>query len=156
MAKSASAIVVKVSIIAALYASATLSIAPISFGPVQFRASNILYGLSLIDPVFSIGFCLGCFLSNLTSPFGALDFLLMPIITGVACYSAWSLRRWPIIALCVLSAIISLGVSTIPLGLGANLPVFITLPGIAIQQIILVIGGWYIIWNKFKGVYVRL
>lgn len=65
--------IVKVGMIAALYAVLTLSIAPISYGAIQFRLSEILVLLVFFDEDFALGLILGCFISNLYSPLGVID-----------------------------------------------------------------------------------
>lgn len=54
-------------IIAALYAVMTWLLAPISYGPIQFRISEVLMLLVVLNPKFSFALILGCFISNTTS-----------------------------------------------------------------------------------------
>lgn len=60
-------------LIAALYAALTYFLAPISYGDVQFRISEIMVLLVLLDPIYIGGLTLGCFLANMLSPYGTLD-----------------------------------------------------------------------------------
>ena len=52
-------------VIAALYAGLTLLLAPISYGPVQFRVSEALTLLPVLTPAAGPGLVIGCFLANL-------------------------------------------------------------------------------------------
>ncbi len=52
-------------IIAALYAVLTLCLAPLSFGPVQFRLSEALTVLPILTSAAVPGLALGCLLSNI-------------------------------------------------------------------------------------------
>lgn len=63
-------------LIAALYTVLTLSGFGISYGPVQFRYSEILMWLTFLDPKNIIGLSLGCFIANITSPYGLLDMVV--------------------------------------------------------------------------------
>lgn len=67
---------VRQAMLAALYFVLTVPFEPISFGPVQFRISEILVILVLINPKHLIGIVLGTFLSNLYSPEMPLDFII--------------------------------------------------------------------------------
>lgn len=59
--------------IAALYATITLLLAPISFGPMQIRLSEAMTLLPILWPEATIGLFAGCFLSNLVGGYGILD-----------------------------------------------------------------------------------
>lgn len=65
-------------IIAAIYAALTLGLAPISYGPIQLRASEVMVLLAFIDPFYIWGLTLGCFIANGLGPDS-----LMNIIYGV-------------------------------------------------------------------------
>lgn len=65
---------VKIAVVAALYAVLTSILAPISYGPVQFRISELMVFLAYFNPIYIIGLTLGCFITNiLTSPYVILD-----------------------------------------------------------------------------------
>ena len=51
--------------IAAIYALGTLLLAPISFGPIQARVSEVMVLLAYFDPFYIIGLTLGCFIANI-------------------------------------------------------------------------------------------
>ena len=61
--------VVLISIIAALYCVLTVAIAPISYGFIQFRVSEVLKIFVLFDPLFAVGIGIGTFFANLASPY---------------------------------------------------------------------------------------
>lgn len=60
-------------ITAALYVTATLAFAPLSYQAVQFRFSELLIFLAWIDPWYIPGLTLGCFIANLFGPYGLAD-----------------------------------------------------------------------------------
>lgn len=70
---------VRICVTAALYVALTLAIAPLSYGAVQFRISELLTLLCFYRKDYCYGLILGCAISNLFSPLGALD-----LIFGVA------------------------------------------------------------------------
>ena len=69
--------------IAAIYAVLTLAIAPLSFGLVQVRFSEMLMLLAFIDRKYAPGRILGCFVANCFSPFGIMD-----VVFGTGCTAA--------------------------------------------------------------------
>ncbi|MCE5195916.1 MAG: QueT transporter family protein [Negativicutes bacterium] len=79
--------------IAALYAVTALALQPLSFGPLQFRASEALTLLPILLPEGVVGVSLGCFLANLTSPFGAWDWVLGTFATLLAALGSRYFRK---------------------------------------------------------------
>ncbi len=75
-------------IIAALYAALTIALAPISYGPLQFRVSEVLTALPFLMPGSVLGITLGCVLANLYTGsvldivFGSLATLLAGLATA--------------------------------------------------------------------------
>ena len=63
-------------IIAALYAVITMSGFGLSYGPVQFRYSELMTWLAFWDPKNIIGLSVGCFIANITSPDGIIDMVV--------------------------------------------------------------------------------
>ena len=73
-------------VIAALYAVLTYVAAAmnLAYGPVQFRFSEALTVLPAFTPAAVPGLALGCFLSNLASPLGIVDWVFGTAATLVA------------------------------------------------------------------------
>lgn len=75
-------------VIAALYAALTVALAPISYGPVQFRVSEALTALPFLMPGTVVGIAVGCLLANLYTGsvldivFGSLATLLAGLATA--------------------------------------------------------------------------
>ena len=68
-------------VVGALYAALTMLLAPISYGPVQFRLSEALCILPLFFPYTSVGLFLGCAVANLISAAGLLDVVFGSLAT---------------------------------------------------------------------------
>jgi len=73
-------------VIAALYAVLTYAAAAVNlaYGPVQFRFSEALTVLPVFTPAAVPGLTLGCFLSNLASPLGIVDWVFGTAATLLA------------------------------------------------------------------------
>jgi len=77
----------KTVIVAALYAALTVGLAPISYGPMQFRLSELLVVLAFIDKKYIPGLVLGCAIANMFSPFGIVDVIVGTIATFISVYA---------------------------------------------------------------------
>lgn len=78
--------------IAALYAALTIALAPISFGPVQFRVAEALTLLPFFMPEAIPGLFIGCLLANFTGGFGIIDIVFGSAATLLA---AWLTYEMP-------------------------------------------------------------
>ena len=89
-AKSATLRLATAAVIAAIYAALTIGLAPISYGPVQFRVSEVLTVLPFLIPSSVYGLAVGCVLANLYTGsvldivFGSLATLLAGFATMYA------------------------------------------------------------------------
>lgn len=78
---------VRTAIIAALYAVITLALAPISYGNLQFRVSEIMVLLAFFDPFYIGGLTLGCFIANILGPNGLPDIIFGTLATFISVYA---------------------------------------------------------------------
>lgn len=146
---SRSRVIAMSGILAATYFVVTVALAPISYGPIQFRVSEVLKPLALLHPAFALAFGFGTLAANLFSPFGPWDYIAMAFVdTGVAlvCY-AMRRRPWP--AVIVQALLISLGVAVFPLGFGGGLPFWPSFVAVAVSELILLCGGYGLIWRGY-------
>lgn len=141
--------VVYAGLVAATYVVLTVALAPISYGPLQFRVSEMLKPLALFHPAFAIAFGIGTGMANLFSPFGPWDYIAMAIVDMVAAYVCWLMRRWTWAALAVQAVIISAGVAAFPLGIAAGFPFLPTFGAVLVSQLILLFVGYGVIWRKY-------
>lgn len=86
-------------IIAALYAAITWLLAPISYGPIQFRISEVLVLLVVLNPKYSFALIIGCFISNTTSSLGWYDMVFGTLATTLAIIPMCFIRKMPIAAI---------------------------------------------------------
>ena len=142
-------IIVYSGVLAAAYAVFTWAAAPISFGPVQFRVSELLKPAVLFHPAFAFAFGIGNGMANLVSPFGAWDFVVMSIVDTVAALSCYALRRTPLVGVLVQAVVISIGVAVFPLHFGGGMPILPNFVLVLISEVILLVAGYYLIWRRF-------
>ena len=81
--------------IAALYAVLTYAAAAVNlaYGAVQFRFSEALTVLPVFTPAAIPGLAVGCFLANLGSPLGLVDWIFGTGATLLAAVGTWMARR---------------------------------------------------------------
>ena len=153
--------IVRVAFIAALYTVLTVMLAPISYGPVQFRLSEILVLFAFIDPIYIIGLTLGCLLSNMFGGFGLLDIIFGTLATFL------SVSAISITARYIKSNMISLAVASLwptifnsvivgwVISTTSNLPLFLTMLQVGIGEFVVVsivgIPVFKLISDKFKN-----
>ncbi len=66
----------KMGLIAALYIALTLVVAPVGFGPIQFRLSEMFNYLALLHKRYVIAVTVGVMIVNFFSPFGLIDVIV--------------------------------------------------------------------------------
>lgn len=74
-------------IIAALYVALTWLLAPISYGSIQFRISEILVLLVFFNPKYALAIILGTFISNTTSALGWYDMVFGTLATTLSVFA---------------------------------------------------------------------
>lgn len=136
-------------LVSSLYVVLTIGLAPLSYNVIQFRVSEMLKPLALFSPVFALAFAVGTFFSNLYSPFGIWDWGVMPIVDCLAALLCWKLRRFAIPALILQAIVIAGGVAIFPLGMMAQLPAWPSIIYVGIPELILLLGGYFLIWRWY-------
>ena len=86
-------------LVAAIYVALTLILAPLSYGAIQFRLSEMLMILILYNPIYSISLIVGCLIANLASPMGALDVIFGTLATVIAIIPMLFVKNKPIASL---------------------------------------------------------
>jgi uncharacterized membrane protein len=147
--------VVRVAVIAALYAVFTIGIAPLSYGPIQFRVAEALKVFVLFDPLYALGIGIGTFFGNLASPFvGPWELIFMPITDMAGGLLAWWLycllrRRLPLIPLSVYALTTSLSVGLMLTVLGAG-GFWVLAGSVAVSELIILMAGYPLIVGMIR------
>ncbi len=128
-------------IFAALYAVGVIFLAPISFGPGQIRVADAMLPLTMIFGLPSaFGLSLGCLVSNIYSPFGAIDIFGGAVANLAACVLGWYIGRnggriLRFAATILQSAIVALIVGTYLSPL-TSVPLMLSIFGVLIGEIV--------------------
>ncbi len=62
--------------VAAIYMVLTIALSGISYGPLQFRVTEVMTLLPFYNKEYIWGITIGCILANLASPFGIIDIIV--------------------------------------------------------------------------------
>ena len=151
-------------VIAALYAGLTLLLPVLSFGPLQFRLSEVLTILPAFTPAAIPGLTIGCLLANSlaigVNPAGAWDLLVGTGATLLATLCAYALRNVRIKNTPVWSAVPAVVFNTGLVGAELWLAVFggepaslwLCLAQVGIGEVVTAgIGGMLLAWTLSRG-----
>ncbi len=119
-------------VIAALYAALTILLAPISYGSIQLRLSEVMTLLPMFLPQAIPGLFAGCLIANLYT--GMLtDVIFGSLATLLAAIGTYALRKKPLLA-----AACPVVVNGVTVGLllakSFNLPVWLSMGQIALGE----------------------
>ena len=119
--------------IAAIYFVLTVLLEPFSYGQIQFRISEILMVLVLINFKVAPGIVLGCFTANLFSPFGIWDVIFGTLATVICLILMFVFRKNIFIAL-LAPTIVGSAIVAVMLNLILGLQFFETFIYVAIGE----------------------
>lgn len=139
-------------VIGALYAAITLALAPLSYGQIQLRLSEILTVLPFYTPAAIPGLAIGCLFGNLASPLGPVDIIAGTLATLLA---AFLTHLMPTRFLAPLPPILCNAVIVgIELHVLTRAPLIATMLYVGIgEAIVCMVGGYVFIFvlEKFKA-----
>ena len=134
-------------VVGALYVVLSLLVAPLAYGPLQFRLGEVLKPLVIKYPVTIPAFAVGVGIVNLISPqAGGLELILMPIVNLVGGTTCWFVAQridgviGTYIASLTFALIIAAGVATV-LHFAAGLPYLFAFGPVAVSEIVLLLLG---------------
>jgi uncharacterized membrane protein len=159
--------VVLSSIVAAMYVVFTIGLAPLSYGPIQFRVSEILKVFVLFNPFLAVGIGIGTFFANLLSPnVGPLELIWMPFTDMVGGLAAWAIyhyllrNRFAVVPMTIYSITTGAAVGFMLSMLGAGDFWFLSLT-VGISEAIIMIAGtpiifWIVKMLNTRGIDMRM
>lgn len=129
---------VKASLIAALYVVLSVVLAPVSYGPIQFRVSEVLILLCFFRKDYVYSITIGCFIANFFNPIPGM--LLFDLIFGTfhSALSAFIISRMKNIYLASLVPTLFMFIIGLELYYVLELPFWITLIALMGSEFIIV------------------
>lgn len=137
-------------IIGALYVVLTLAIAPLAYGQIQMRVSEILMILPYYNKKYAPGIIIGCLVANLFSPLGIMDIAFGTLATAISVYIITHIKNK------VLATLLISVVGGIIVGIMLNIvfgsPLIISMIYVAVGEALIVTIGFiifhYLVKNK--------
>ena len=131
--------ITKLAIVAAAYVVLTLLSAPLSYMQVQFRISEILLLLCFFNTKYGVSLIIGCFLSNLASPFGPIDWVLGTSHTIIAVlFIIWAKKMKLPLWVASLGAIIGTPLVGLAMNIASGLPFIMSTLWVAFGEFVVV------------------
>jgi len=134
-------------VVGALYVVLSLLVAPLAYGPLQFRLGEVLKPLVIKYPVTIPAFAVGVGIVNLFSPqAGGLELILMPVVNLIGGTLCWFVARriggvvGTYVASLIFALIIAAGVATV-LHFAAGLPYLLAFGSVAVSEVVLLLLG---------------
>jgi uncharacterized membrane protein len=134
-------------VVGALYVVLSLLVAPLAYGPIQFRLGEVLKPLVIKYPATIPAFAGGVGIVNLFSPqTGGLELILMPIVNLVGGTLCWVVARriggvaGTYFASLVFALVITAGVATV-LHFTVGLPYLLAFGSVAVSEVVLLLLG---------------
>ena len=105
-------IITEVSVLSALYVAMTVLLAPVSYGPIQFRISEALVILVAGRRHLIFFVPISCLIANLFSPYaGPWDLIFMPLVSMLGALPMYILRtRWLLFSSWAYAVVTAVGV----------------------------------------------
>jgi uncharacterized membrane protein len=134
-------------VVGALYVVLSLLVAPLAYGPLQFRLGEVLKPLVIKYPATIPAFAVGVGIVNLFSPqAGGLELILMPVVNLIGGTLCWFVARriggvaGTYVASLLFALIIAAGVATV-LHFAAGLPYILAFGSVAVSEVVLLLVG---------------
>ena len=124
----------RAAVIAALYAAITLLLAPISYGPLQFRVSEALTLLPILIPAAVPGLTIGCLVANLVGSSTPWDMVFGTLATLAAALLTRRFRGRPLLAAAP-PVLVNAVVVGLVIALVNGLPLWLTMTEVGVGEL---------------------
>ncbi len=126
----------RLALVAAMYAVLTIVIAPLAFGEIQFRFSEVLVLLCFYRKDYAPALIVGCFIANLFSPMGLMDIIFGTLATAAAVIPMYYMKN---IYLAALLPIVSNGIIVgTELTIAFGTPIWLNMLSVAFGELVVV------------------
>ena len=136
-------------LLAAIYATLTVVLEPISYGIIQFRLAEVLLVLVLLHRPSWIGLTLGCFIANTFSPLGLVDMVFGTLATAITCGGMLLLATRPALAL-LLPAVVNALVIGLLLYFVFDLPLLLAMASVGAGEWVVTYLPGLLLYYKLK------
>lgn len=148
---------IKAGLVTGLYVAFTLLLAPLSFGAIQLRFSEIFNNLAVFNKRYIWAVTIGCAIANLWSPMGLVDLIFGTtetlLMTALSYYLSRKFKKVPVkLSICVLICTASSWIIALELFYVLHLPFWMSYLTVGIGEFISVAIGAVIFWLVNKKI----
>ena len=135
---------VTTALVAAIYATLTLVLGAISYGPIQFRVAEIMVLLPFIKKDYIWGLTIGCFLANIIGPYGVPDIIFGTTATFLSVYAVYMTskmmdgKKYALLVSSIWPTVINAIIIGIMLNIFFGLPLMLSMAQVGFGQFVVI------------------
>lgn len=153
---------VTTSLVAAIYATLTLVLGAISYGPIQFRVAEIMVLLPFIKKDYIWGLTIGCFLANIIGPYGVPDIIFGTTATFLSVYAVYMTskimdgKKYALLVSSIWPTVINAIIIGIMLNIFFGLPLMLSMAQVGFGQFVVITIIGVPLYKSLEGKYFKI
>lgn len=153
---------VTTALVAAIYATLTLVLGAISYGPIQFRVAEIMVLLPFIKKDYIWGLTIGCFLANIIGPYGVPDIIFGTTATFLSVYAVYLTskimdgKKYALLVSSIWPTIINAIIIGIMLNIFFGLPLILSMAQVGFGQFVVITIIGVPLYKSLEGKYFKI
>lgn len=153
---------VTTALVAAIYATLTLVLGAISYGPIQFRVAEIMVLLPFIKKDYMWGLTIGCFLANIIGPYGVPDIIFGTTATFLSVYAVYMTskimdgKKYALLVSSIWPTVINAIIIGIMLNIFFGLPLMLSMAQVGFGQFVVITIIGVPLYKSLEGKYFKI
>lgn len=153
---------VTTALVAAIYATLTLVLGAISYGPIQFRVAEIMVLLPFIKKDYIWGLTIGCFLANIIGPYGVPDIIFGTAATFLSVYAVYMTskimdgKKYALLVSSIWPTVINAIIIGIMLNIFFGLPLMLSMAQVGFGQFVVITIIGVPLYKSLEGKYFKI
>ncbi|WP_419743048.1 QueT transporter family protein [Paraclostridium dentum] len=153
---------VTTALVAAIYATLTLVLGAISYGPIQFRVAEIMVLLPFIKKDYIWGLTIGCFLANIIGPYGVPDIIFGTTATFLSVYAVYLTsqmmdgKKYALLVSSIWPTVINAIIIGIMLNIFFGLPLILSMAQVGFGQFVVITIIGVPLYKSLEGKYFKI
>lgn len=153
---------VTTALVSAIYATLTLVLGAISYGPIQFRVAEIMVLLPFIKKDYIWGLTIGCFLANIIGPYGVPDIIFGTTATFLSVYAVYMTskmmdgKKYALLVSSIWPTVINAIIIGIMLNIFFGLPLMLSMAQVGFGQFVVITIIGVPLYKSLEGKYFKI
>ncbi|MBN8046994.1 QueT transporter family protein [Paraclostridium bifermentans] len=153
---------VTTALVASIYATLTLVLGAISYGPIQFRVAEIMVLLPFIKKDYIWGLTIGCFLANIIGPYGVPDIIFGTTATFLSVYAVYMTskimdgKKYALLVSSIWPTVINAIIIGIMLNIFFGLPLMLSMAQVGFGQFVVITIIGVPLYKSLEGKYFKI